>query len=470
MRAAASRHRLLPVAATVLGIVVILLARKPHVLEFAHYYTGSKYFAEVGYDGLYDALAAALAEIYGREDLVSAVPEVRDLSDSGLLPVADVLKRFEEERGTWSRKRWAAFTADVRSLDAALDRHSDKEPLLHWNGILTDHGYNASPLYTAVTYPLVNTVALDGSGLWLLCGVDMVLLLAIFVLLAMAFGPYGASFAFLCFALSLDMLSYITWAFVRFDWLFAMAAGIFFLARRRWLLSGVFWGVAAFLRIFPGVIAAFFFLLWILGARGTGEGRGERTAFLAGVSGGAAMSAVLSSVVMAFAAGISPSLLWGGFFRRLAGHSAGEHLNGVGVGKIFEALSLPGAAVLEPAAALALAFLLGAAILRRKGPPAEKAALAVFSAPLFLYISHYYYLMLIFPAAVKDRTARGAVAAVCLVSLVVWGARLAGADYVRFLNAGSFISSLVLAAVPPVLFFVGSRGSSGPAKGEATPK
>ena len=50
------------------------LARRPHILEFAHYYTGAKYVGEVGYEGLYEALTAALTEIYGEERLAAAVP------------------------------------------------------------------------------------------------------------------------------------------------------------------------------------------------------------------------------------------------------------------------------------------------------------------------------------------------------------------------------------------------------------
>jgi hypothetical protein len=455
-------RRLLLAVVVALGILVLALARRPHILEFAHYYTGAKYVGEVGYEGLYEALTAALAEIYGEERLADAVTAVRRLDGQGFTSPRDALAAFERRRGRWEPGRWTSFVEDVRFLDASLERYSDENPLRHWRTVLRDHGYNASPLYTVLASTVANLVPLRDGGLLLLCGLDALLLSAVFGLLAATFGVSGAVFSFLFFCSSLEMLSYVTWAFLRFDWLFAMTLALFLLSRRRFSLAGFCWGIAAALRIFPGVLALFFLLLWIAGDRGSAPGRGLRRRFIGGGFLGIFSSVVLSSAALTVLAGLSPLSPWRDFLRRISLHaSMGERLNGVGIGKIFEAVSLPGAPVLEPLLGLALTGLLVGALVRRGGPPQERAALAIFCAPMLLYLSHYYYLMLILPAALKDRALRYTFGVLMAVNAAVWGGKLAGLDYYRLLDAECLAYSIVLLTVPAVLWYRSRRPEGG---------
>jgi hypothetical protein len=460
------RRLLLAAAFAALGVLALALARRPHILEFAHYYTGAKYVGEVGYEGLYEALTAALAEIYGEERLAGAVTTVRRLDGKGFTSPRDALAAFERKRGRWEPGRWASFVEDVRFLDGSLKRYSDEDPLGHWRTVLRDHGYNASPLYTALASAVAKAVPLRGGGLLLLCSLDALLLSGVFVLLAAVFGVSGAVFAFLFFCSSWEMLSYVTWAFLRFDWLFALTLAVFLLSRRRFFLAGFFWGIAAVLRIFPGVLALFFLLLWIMGDRGRASGRGERSPFIAGGFLGTVSSVVFSSAALTVFAGLPFLSPWREFLRRISLHAAmGDRLNGVGIGKIFEAVSLPGAPVIEPLLGLVLTGLLVAALVRRGGELRERAALAVFCAPMLLYLGHYYYLMLILPAALKDRALRYTFGVLMAVNAAVWAGKISGLDYYRLLDAECLAYSIVLLTVPAVLW----RRCRRPEEGEPSP-
>lgn len=456
-----------PVSSMLVAVVVVLsgaallsAVRKPHVLEFAHYYTGAKYAPETGYDGLYVALAAALAEIYGEERFAAAVPLVTRLDGRGFISSTGALKVFEGRRSSWEPDRWESFLGDVRFLDGALRRYSDEEPLRHWRTVLRDHGYNASPLYTALVWPLANRGPLSQRSLLLLCSIDAALLAVLFSVLALTFGLRGASFSFIFLFSSLDMLSYVTWALLRFDWLLAMALGVLFLSRGRRFLSGFFWGIAALLRVFPGVIALFFLLTWILKGRRKSAADGKWVSFAAGGFNGLLFSSAVSTLILTLFAGIEPVTLWGGFARRIGLHAgAGGRLNGVGIGKIFEALSPPGASLLEPLLALTLAVVLAWALVRREDRPETGLALSIFCAPLFLYLSHYYYLMLVLPVAVREGRVRLAVWVLIIVNAAVWGGKIAGLDYYRLLDAECLAYSALLLAIPPALLLqTGGRG------------
>ena len=81
-----------------------------HLHDLAHYYLGSKYHAELGYDHLYTAMLRAEAEIY--DDRFKAL-EARDLATNRLVDIRDLLSRSDRTKQRFEPNRWADFKTDV---------------------------------------------------------------------------------------------------------------------------------------------------------------------------------------------------------------------------------------------------------------------------------------------------------------------------------------------------------------------
>jgi len=79
-----------------------------HPQEMFHYALGSKYFPELGYDGLYEASLAAQAQASPELPLPGTV---RDLRTNAVVPATDVLGRRVEAIARFSPSRWKAFVA-----------------------------------------------------------------------------------------------------------------------------------------------------------------------------------------------------------------------------------------------------------------------------------------------------------------------------------------------------------------------
>lgn len=99
-----------------------------------HYYLGTKYLAELGYDGLYEATVLADHEsvhLFRGEN-------VRDLRTYELVPTQVALESARRLRARFTPERWREFVADVAWFERRLP--SDRLAIL-----LEDHGYNGSP-------------------------------------------------------------------------------------------------------------------------------------------------------------------------------------------------------------------------------------------------------------------------------------------------------------------------------------
>lgn len=118
-----------------------------HHWEIFHYYLGAKYFPELGYDNLYDCVL--LAGVSDGRDLRHLAGQRRDLETNTVESAHRAVDRSLECREGFKPERWAAFRHDVRLM------RSFSHPGM-WAAQLTDHGYNASPTWTAVGYPLAN--------------------------------------------------------------------------------------------------------------------------------------------------------------------------------------------------------------------------------------------------------------------------------------------------------------------------
>jgi len=437
-----------------IGIFAIFFARKPHILEFSHYYLGAKYSGELDYNGLYDAVSGAIVELYGQSYFDRHIKYVRYLDGVGIIKPDAALKRFEKQKLRWSESRWREFVEDVKYLDVSMRIYSESEPIHHWKKILKDHGYNASPLYTAYVSPLANALPLNFINLHVLCVFDIILILFIFLLLMRMYGLFRASLGFLFFASSLDLLAYFTFALFRFDCFFALALAFFFIERKKFFLSGVFWGIAVILRIFPIYIAGFFLLTWMFCRRNSHDEHKKMTNFAFGGFSSAILSVIFSSFILNFFYKIPVIGVWTAFFKRISSHNLyTDMLNAVGIGKLFEFLGIPAGHIVPFIIGIALALLLMAALIRKKEKPDNIAIMSIFAVPLVLYLSHYYYLILLFPSALNNRKIRYVTIFLIFINIAIGIAKYTGANYFVLLDVECVAYSAILVTVPIVMFF-----------------
>jgi len=231
-----------------------LVAPPPHYHELFHYYLGTKYFAELGYDGLYDA--AVLADLEDDPEHFDAERAMRDLSTNAIVPRAQAVARAAEIRAPFTPQRWESFRRDVAVFRrVTLDDWRARGPVI-------DHGYNGTPLVTAILGGLAAQPWLDTHDyLGLVSLLDPYLLALFAAALAGLGGPWIAlSFLLFAFADPLNEYGFTGGGYLRTDYLLALAAA-FAALRQGWRApAGALLAVAAGLRLFP--IAVYGCLLW----------------------------------------------------------------------------------------------------------------------------------------------------------------------------------------------------------------
>jgi hypothetical protein len=215
-----------------------------------HYYLGSKFFPELRYHLLYDC--TALAELENGRGAAIERSKIRNLRDNMLEPGGLALKRAAECRQGFSKDRWEAFRKDVDYFRTRVERAGSER-------YLTDHGYNATPLWTAVGRLITSPTTATDRSTKLLALLDVAFLAACLVLIAWAFAPEAAALAALVWGVG------HTWFYVnvggpgsfgRFDWLFAAVAGVCLLKKQMGKVGGFALVTTSLLRVFP---AALFF-------------------------------------------------------------------------------------------------------------------------------------------------------------------------------------------------------------------
>ena len=213
-----------------------------HYGEMFHYYLGSKYFKELGYSELYNAVIVADAE---QDNALANLPFYTDLTNYQNAPRETALEHAGVVKAAFSEERWDAFKDDVSFFKKATGR-----ALILF---LMDHGYNASPVATSVHSILTNIVPV--TQLWLLAMLDVLLMATMIVLVFRTFGlEMGALFSVYFFVNILNDNEYISGALLRYDWLFCIVVAVCLLEKRRYASSSVFLTVAATLKIFPAIL------------------------------------------------------------------------------------------------------------------------------------------------------------------------------------------------------------------------
>lgn len=251
------RARRFSVALGVLGLLGALAfanfgwanrGRLLHVWDTYHYYVGAKYFPELGYLHLYECTAAAEAEAGDRRSV--AFRSMRDLRTNREIETLDILIDPTPCTSHFSAARWEGFKRDVMWF---RERAGDEQ----WRKIQRDHGYNATPVWTVTGHFLANLAPASDGFITSLLLLDPLLLLAMLFVVGRSFGWRACAVAALVLGTYLPSRFYWTGgAFLRYDWLFCMVAGVCALRRDRPFLGGGLLAYAALLRLFPAALFA----------------------------------------------------------------------------------------------------------------------------------------------------------------------------------------------------------------------
>ena len=229
--------------------------------DVLHYYINAKYFDELGYYDLYPAIILADVEnggpfFKGQGDKYMA----QDAAGHAIQPISHGVARGRVVKQGFAPERWQQFTHDVLYLqrevgcrvklpNGACTVELNDEL---WRQMLQDHGFNGTTAWTVLAEPIAQVVPVEGIK-WL-GYIDVVLLAAGLALVAWAYGGTAAAFTAIWFLVGYTQRwPYLSWVFLRYDWVFALMAAAALLRKGQPLLAGVFAGWSATLRMFPAM-------------------------------------------------------------------------------------------------------------------------------------------------------------------------------------------------------------------------
>lgn len=213
--------------------------------DFYHYYLGTKYAPELGYEKLYGA--TLLAD--GENGLRYRNPHnvIRDLRTAEIVPVQSVTEQPGRYLSGFDSQRWREFVADVTWFKQQL-------PAERWSLLLVDHGYNGTPAWSFVVGGLLSRhLSVRGAlGRWLMLLLDPALLLGTVGAVAWAFGRRTA-FLLAIFVGTHYLMSWghLKGALLRTDFAMCAALAVCFVKKQHFKLAGVLLGWAILSRVFP---------------------------------------------------------------------------------------------------------------------------------------------------------------------------------------------------------------------------
>jgi len=290
--------------------------RYAHHSELFHYVLGSKYFPELGFDGLY------VASLEAQQQAAPNYPwptKVRDLRTNELVSDRRKLAAHQREvRARFDDERWRAFVADHQYF---LDHSAPAYVAL----MRKDHGYNPTPAWTVVARLFSSWLSVGYGSLLLLTLLDPLLLILTFVVIARSFDFNTAALSLTVFGLAyLSRFYWVGGSFLRHDWLCAVVIGICMIERDKPIAAGVALGYAAALRVFPALFL-FGVAVWALRCWLAGEHRRWSLLLAAAFSG-----TILCGLLVGAAAGRGFEG-WSEFVDTMIVHRSGWSRNRVGL-------------------------------------------------------------------------------------------------------------------------------------------
>ena len=207
-----------------------------HIWDQFHYVVGSKYFPELGYDGLYVATAQAFEESNPAYELPQ---RMRDLRSGQIVPTASLAQFQRDVRARFSNERWEAFRSDATHFYIRPD-------------IYLDNGYLGTPADVAIERLFTAHLPFRQRTAMFFAMLDVCLLALAGWALYRAFGLEVLAAASLMFGLGYcSRFFWVGGAFLRDDWLAALIFCAAALQQRRGTLAGVALAYAICTRIYP---------------------------------------------------------------------------------------------------------------------------------------------------------------------------------------------------------------------------
>jgi hypothetical protein len=223
-----------------------------HASDSFHYYLGSRYFAELGYQRIYTCTAIADLEAGLREQVEQRY--LRDLASNQVIAASAALAAPELCKQHFRSERWEAFQRDVAWFRGEVNAR-------RWAEMQVDHGYNATPVWTAIGGALANAVPASRAGLFALRSLDLLLLALLWGTVIHAFGWRAGCVALLYWGTNYPAQhGWTGGSFLRQGWLVALGTSLCALRRGHPATAGALLALATGLRIFPGIVGLAFAL------------------------------------------------------------------------------------------------------------------------------------------------------------------------------------------------------------------
>jgi poly-gamma-glutamate capsule biosynthesis protein CapA/YwtB (metallophosphatase superfamily) len=412
-----------------LGVVVAFLGGVGNYFDFGdfrygrfvnphdvyHYYIGAKYAPEHHYTNLYRATVLAQLDA----GLGPTPQKVRNLETHEHESVRDVRERRAEVVAAFTPERWDALVADVAVFHSLV-------PATKWSAMLTDKGYNPTPVWNLVGHAVSEAVPVDSAwGLHAITALDLVLIAVVGGVVGAALGWEAGLLALAYIGLNVfGHFVHIKGAFLRFDWLVALVGAVVALQRGRGLLAGVLVAWAAMVRVFPVLFAAGPALLFAESVLRRRPPPPVLARFGLGLLGGAVVFFLCTLPSDGLA-------LWTAFVHKMAVHAGDLSSNRMGLLYVILDAHHPHRAeswarAVKPWAAVGVLVLWAAAVRRRS--PAGALAWGVVPVFALTEATFYYYTMLVVPFVwllsrdgTRDTDRGFAVSAVGLVGLSTFG-------------------------------------------------
>jgi len=237
-----------------------------HRWEFYHYYVGSKYFRNVGYEGIYTCTAVAESELpdgsaapndHPKQDIKTR--KLRDLRVNLIVDTTEWVEHpekckdnFKKSDGSFDTAQWESFKKDISFFRRVMWGN-------YWRDSQKDHGYNPPPVWGVTGWLFANLAPASEVYCKMLSAIDVGLFSAMFGLIAWAFGWRVMCVAMVFWGTQDASPFYWTGgAFLRQDWLFYTIGSACFIRRKKYMLGSAMLTYGAMLRVFP----MFFFFGW----------------------------------------------------------------------------------------------------------------------------------------------------------------------------------------------------------------
>ncbi len=302
------------------------LVRTLHAWNMFHYMINSKYFDELGYFNLYKAAILSDREEGGRKYFVNA-PYIRDMHTYKFVPLQPALEQALEEniKGLFTESRWEEFKNDIVVLQKFRPKHK-------WHGPIADRGFNPSPAWLALHYPLLNSIEISRPKvLKVLATIQVYLFILAFLFALWAFGPrtalIGATWIILFFGNEARILG----GYMPYDWFILIVIAAALYKKRKYFASAPVLAFTAMMRGFPGLLALHSAFRWLKELITKRRPHRAQTRFLA--------TLVAACLIFVFLGGITDHGLnaWLEWKEKISIHSAhhGHSYNRLGLKYLF---------------------------------------------------------------------------------------------------------------------------------------